>query len=145
LLSGVDSLLISASASAVPDVIALAATESGDGIVDIPGIAATGAFAIASINAGAEATISVSADTGSATLPVALTLCHTDPTSGQCLAAAASSVSLPINTGGTPTFSVFAKASGKIVLAPGSSRIFVRFKDSSGTIRGETSVALQTQ
>jgi Matrixin len=36
-ISGIDTLLVSASSAAVPDVIALAATTSGDGIVSVPG------------------------------------------------------------------------------------------------------------
>lgn len=142
---GLDTLLLSASATAVPDVIALAVTESGDGILDIPGTNGTGAFAVATADIGSGGTITVSADTGGATLPVTLILCRTDPTSGQCVATPGGSVSVPYSGGGTPTFTVFAKATGKIALAPATNRVFVVFKDSTGAIRGETSVALQTQ
>ena len=43
------------------------------------------------------------------------------------------------------SFSVFLQASGPIALDPASSRIFVRFKDSSGGLHGSTSVAVETQ
>jgi hypothetical protein len=45
----------------------------------------------------------------------------------------------------TPTFSVFASASGAIPFAPGATRIFVRFEDGNGVTRGSTSVAVRTQ
>jgi len=51
-LLGINTLLISASPTPVPDVIALAATLSNDGILDIPGANAAGAFAVASVNVG---------------------------------------------------------------------------------------------
>jgi virginiamycin B lyase len=140
-----DTLLLSASATPVPDIVALAATESGNGIVDIPGAAGTGAFAVATADVGADGTITVSADTGSTSLPVTLSLCRTDPSSGQCVAAPAATVTQTIAGGGTPTFSVFVQGSGKIAPAPATDRVFVRFKDASGTVRGETSVAVQTQ
>jgi hypothetical protein len=69
--TGLNTLLLSGSTSPVPDVVALAA--SGDpGIVDIAGANGTGAFAVATVNLGADATISASANTGTATLPVTL-------------------------------------------------------------------------
>jgi predicted RNA methylase len=66
-------LLLSASNASVPDIVAVAATApNNDGIVAIPGEAGTGFFAVASINLGAGETLGISADTGSASLPVDL-------------------------------------------------------------------------
>src|SRR6185436_3854783 len=49
---GLNTLLLSASATPVPDIVALAA--SGDpGIVNIPGTTGSGAFAVATVNVGA--------------------------------------------------------------------------------------------
>ena len=45
---GVNTLLLSASATPTPDVIALAATPSHDGIVNIPSLTGTGAFSASS-------------------------------------------------------------------------------------------------
>jgi hypothetical protein len=78
-------------------------------------------------------------------LPLSLTLCQTDPASGQRISAIGASVTATIDSGVTPTFAIFAEASAAIPVAPGSNRVFVRFADASGTIRGATSVAVRTQ
>jgi len=142
---GLNTLLLSGSSSPVPDVIALVATATNNGIVDIPGANGTGAFAVATDNVGATGAIVVTADTGSATLPVTLTLCQTNSTTGACLLPPASTVATTIAANETPTFSVFAAGSGSITFAPATSRIFVRFKDATGATRGSTSVAVETK
>jgi PKD repeat protein len=145
-LTGINTLLLSASNTPTADVIALAATASGNGIVDVPGSSGTGAFAVASANVGSAASITVSADTGAASVPVALTLCQTNPASGACLAPPAASLSTAIAAGATPTFAVFATARGTIPFNPAANRIFLRFRDNaSGQVVGATSVALRTQ
>src|SRR4030095_922516 len=73
--TGLNTLLLSASATPVPDIVALAATLTNDGIVNIPGATGTGAFAVATVNVGVSGSITASADTGSATLPVNIFLC----------------------------------------------------------------------
>src|SRR5262245_48712948 len=108
---GLNTLLLSASINPVPDVIALSSALSNDGVVKISNIVGNGAFAVASSNGGASASITVSADTGNAALPVVLSLCQTNPQNGQCISAIGSTVVTPINAGGTPTFSVFVAAS----------------------------------
>jgi virginiamycin B lyase len=142
---GVNQLLLSASTTATPDVIALVATATSDGILHISGTAADGAFAVATANVGAGGSITASANTGGTTLPIELSICQTNPVTAVCLAPAGPSASGTIVANGTPTFSVFATATGSIPFAPGSSRIFVQFSDSSGVIRGSTSVAVETQ
>jgi len=143
-ISGLSTILLSASTTPVPDVIALVA--SGDpGIVDIPGATGTGVFALASFNLGVSATITVTADTGSANLPVSFILCETNPTSGQCLAPPATSVTTTIANSATPTFSVFVTGAATIPFAPGTSRAFVRFNDANGVTRGSSSIAIRTQ
>jgi hypothetical protein len=142
---GLSTLLLSGSITATPDVVALSATATNDGILHIPGSSGTGAFATATVNVGTGDAITASANTGSATLPVALTVCQTNPANGQCLAAPAATVATTIAANSTPTFSVFATASGTIPFDPANSRIFVVFSDSTNAVRGETSVAVQTQ
>jgi len=142
--TGVNDLLFSASTTPIPDVVALVATETNDGVIHIPGNNGTGALAIASVNLGATGALTVSADTGSAGIPVALTICQTDPSTGQCFASPSATVQSTINSGATPTFAVFAAGSGAIPFAPATSRVFVRFTDTSGAVRGSTSVAVQT-
>ena len=144
-ITGLNTLLLSGSATPVPDIILLAATPTGKGILDIPGTMGSAAFAVATANVGATGSIVVTADTGAATLPVSLTICQTNPTSGACLGAPAPSVSVAVNANQTQTFSVFATASGTIPFAPAISRIFVRFKDVGGITRGSTSVAVDTK
>ena len=141
---GLNTLVLSASNTPTPDIVALVATLSNDGIVEISG---TGVFAVATVNVGASATIIVSANTGNAVLPVSISVCETNPISGACLASpvsAAGSLTTQIDSGETPTFGFFVAASGNVPLDPAANRIFVRFKDDGGVVRGATSVAVRT-
>lgn len=143
-IAGVNTLQISVSANPVPDVIALAATPTSDGTLKVA-TGSAGAFAVATANVGVAGSILVSADTGSTNLPTTLTLCETDPTSGQCLAPPSATLTHTFAAGETPTFSIFAAVSKAITFNPATARIFVRFKDASGaTVRGSTSVALRS-
>jgi hypothetical protein len=144
IVSGLNTLLMSASATPVPDIVALAA--SGDpGIVDLPGATGGGAFAVATINLGAGSPITVSADTGAATLPVTISLCQTNPTTGACISPVSPSLTTTINANDTPTFGIFVQGIGTVPFDPANNRVFARFKDAGGVIRGSTSVALRTQ
>jgi Tol biopolymer transport system component len=143
---GLNTLLLSAATTPVPDVIALAATLSGDGIVTT--VADVGVFAVATSNVGAGGAITVSTDTGLATgLPIVVALCQSDPVTAACVnpTTPALSVTTTIGAGGTQTFSLFVQAFGAVAFDPGVNRIFVRFKDGNGITRGATSVAVRTQ
>ncbi|MEI9988367.1 MAG: hypothetical protein WDN69_37870 [Aliidongia sp.] len=131
------------STTPVADIIALAATLSNDGIVDVPNRGAA-AFAVATTNLGATATITVTVDTGTADLPLSATICQSDPSPGASLGAPANSVTLSDTGGMTPTFSIFLQSNGPITFAPASSRVFVRFEDADGNLHGSTSVAIET-
>ena len=194
-VSGLNTILLSGSATPVPDVIALSATPSGDGTLHIPGSKGMAAFAVATTDVGTGGQMTMTVDTGAVVLPLTLTFCQTDPTTGQCIGAvpasvppqppppppplpseasvnfggvadtatpvsasaatvsgapvtaatAATSIPVSINAGATPTFSIFATATGAIPFAPQTSRIFFRFLDSNGVQRGSTSVAVTTQ
>jgi hypothetical protein len=144
---GLNTLLLSASASPTPDVIALVATTKNDGIVHVTTgslPSATGAFAVASDNLGAGASITVGTNTGGATLPINITICQTNA-SGQCLQTPTASVTTTISTNSTPTFGVFVTATSAVPFDPANNRIFVTFTDSGNAVRGETSVAVETQ
>jgi hypothetical protein len=143
--TGLNTLLLSASTSPVSDIVALVATAQNDGILHIAGTSGSNAFAVATINLGASSAITATANTGGATLPLALTLCQTNPTTGQCTSPVGSSVSTTINANATPTFAIFGTANGAIPFDPANNRIFVQFTDGSGVVRGETSVAVETQ
>jgi hypothetical protein len=141
---GLNTLLLSSSSTPGPDIVALAATVNGDGIVYVPGSTGTGFFAVATVNLGTSATITASANTGTGTLPVGLTICQTNPSTGSCLAPPSASVTTAIDAGATPTFAVFAAGSGAIAFDPAGNRIFVTFRDPDGAVKGATSVAVRT-
>ena len=63
---GLNTFLLSASEQPTPDVVALAATIDGDGIVKIPGETGTGVFSVASVNVGIGGAIRVEASTATA-------------------------------------------------------------------------------
>ena len=146
-------MLFSASGTPVSDIVALAATIDNNGIVTVPGAAGTGVFAVASVNAGAPGSITASADTGSAVLPVVLSICQTNPaTSCQtnpatsaCLLPPGPTATVQIGSGETPTFSIFVAGTGVVPYDPGANRVFVRFRDGGNALRGATSVAVQTK
>ncbi len=143
-IPGVNTLALTVASGPVPDIIALAATPTQNGTVDVPS-GGSNAFAVATSNLGIAGTVTISADTGSTSLPLSLALCQTNPSTAQCLAPPASTLSYNFPGGGTPTFSIFATATGGIAADPAAHRIFVNFKDSSGgTLRGSTSVAVQS-
>jgi len=142
---GLNTLQLVADSGPVADVIALVATVQGNGIVDAP-ISGVGFFSVATVNVGVAAAISASADTGSAALPVSLTICQTDPSTAACINPAtptAMPVTLSIGANETPTFSVFVAAAGAVPFDPANSRVFVRFEDNAGISRGATSVAVR--
>ena len=74
---GVNTLLLSAAFTAPPDIVALAATLTGDGIVNIPGASGTRCLRGGDGERGGKRLITVSADTGGTLLPVNLLVCQT--------------------------------------------------------------------
>ena len=143
-VGGVDTVDLVMATGPVPDIIALAATPAGNGVVEAP-TGGIGVFAVASDNVGVGGSLIVSVDTGAASLPLAATICPSNPSTGQCLTTPAAALPLTIAAGATPTFSVFVAASAPIDLAPATARVFVRFKDAAGTMHGATSVAVESK
>jgi hypothetical protein len=143
-VTGLNTLLLSASPVPVADIVALGATASRDGLLHIPGSTGSNAFAVATVNLGVKATITATANTGSATLPLDISLCQTDPTSGLCITTIGPSATVDIDANATPTFAIFGQASGAIPFDPADNRIFVQFASPTGEVRGETSVAVTT-
>lgn len=145
-ISRVSTFELGGSDGPVPDIIALAATFTNDGIVNIPGVSGIGAFAVASVNVGATAQITVSAELGiPGGAPVTLSLCQTNPRSGGCLAARSTTVTTEIQGGSTPTFAIFVQGNGNVTFDPANNRVNVLFKDLGGLTRGATGVAIRTQ
>ena len=143
-LPGVNTLLLTATSSPGPDIIALGATVTNDGIAHIPGMTGTGFFSVATVNVGASAPITATVDTGSTILPVALSLCQTNPSTGVCINPVnpASNTAVQIDAGQTPTFAIFVQGLGTVAFNPGVHRAFVRFKTAGGATVGATSVAV---
>jgi hypothetical protein len=143
---GLNTLLLSASTTPTPDVVALGATLQNDGVVHVTnGSPPTGVFAVATSNLGSTDNITVGTNTGATSLPITVTICQTNPGTGACLQTAGPTVTTTIAGNGTPTFGIFVTASGTVAFSPAVNRIFVTFTDSTSNIRGETSVAVATQ
>ena len=148
LTPGVNTLLLSAFEGAPrADIVALSTAVGG--IVTIPGPTGTGFLVVASINLGADATITASADTNGVPLPIVPLICRTDPVTSVCVDPPAPSVRLGFPPNATPTFAVFVIGiGGHVPFDPAVNRVFVRFKSGnpgSEVTRGATSVAVQTQ
>jgi hypothetical protein len=146
-LDGVNTLLLASTSAPGPDIVALGATTTNNGIANVPGPTGTGFFSVATVNVGASATVTATLDTGSAVLPAVLSLCQTDPTTGACInpVSPAASATVQIEANETKTFAAFVQGTGHIAFLPGINRAFMRFKTASGATVGTTSVAVQTQ
>ncbi len=143
-ISGVNTLLFSASSTPVPDMVALAATPRGDGIVDVP-ISGSALFAVATSNVGASATITARAVPRPGTLPLDFSICQTDAATGACATAPAAAVTTTAAAGSTPAFGIFVNSRGQpVAFDPAANRAVVEFLDGGGVVRGSTSVAVQT-
>jgi|GEM_PF-808244 len=140
-ISGLNTLLLSASAVPVPDMVAIALTPSGDGIAQIPQESGLGFLSMASVNVGAPADLNVTARIPGG-LDGALVICATNPADGSCIDPPAATVDINVPTNGTPTFAVFLSSFLALPLDPANRRLFVEFRDGSDTVRGSTSVAI---
>ena len=139
--TGINTFTVSASAVPVADIVAL--TSAPGGIVTLSSPTATEPFLIASLNLGASAQITMSADTGASALPVTLLVCEFNPTIGNCIATPGPTASKTINTGVVTFWAVFVVGQGTpISLDSATNRVFARFRDSGGVRRGGTSAAV---
>jgi hypothetical protein len=142
--SGVDTVNLLFSQFPVPDIIALALTQTGDGTVhlDITGL---GFFVVATANLGITSPITATVTPSPNVAPLlnGLAICQTDPATSNCLAPpTSSSVTLTINNGAEPTFGIFASSAAPAPFLPALNRVYVNFTDSGGTLHGSTSVAV---
>src|SRR5262249_2240593 len=138
--------LLASTVSPGPDIVALGATTTNDGIVSIPGTAGTGFFSVATVNVGATATIAVTVDTGDVVLPVAISLCQTDSVTGACINPPTpnSSALVEMTANQTLTFAAFVQGIADVPFLPGVNRAYMRFKTANGAIVGSTSMAVRT-
>jgi hypothetical protein len=146
-VSGLNTFLLSASPTPSPDLVAIGATPSADGILNIPGETGANFFGVAAINIGAAGTITASVDDNGGNVPVVVLLCQSDPATGACInpASPAASVSLSVAGNQTVTFAVFVNGAGVIPFDPARKRLFLRLRSTDGVVRGATSVAVRTQ
>ena len=147
LLPGINTLSLASSDEPTPDVVAFAATVSNDGFVVIDPATGAGAFAVATANVGAGGQITVTADTGGAVIPIALSLCQTDTATGACAhpsVPGGAPVELLIEAGATRSFAIFVAGSEAVAEDAARHRVFVRLRDDEGIVRGSTSVAVKT-
>jgi Chitobiase/beta-hexosaminidase C-terminal domain/FG-GAP-like repeat/Bacterial Ig-like domain (group 3) len=121
-------------------------TPSGNNVLTIP-VGGSSAFTVAAENQSGQsfASITVKTSTGSnPSLPVQVTICETNPSTGQCLAAPASTVTLSsFAPGANASFSVFVTATAAIASSP-SNEVVVLFTNPSGTVLGSASVEVVT-
>lgn len=98
-----------------------ALTESGNGIVEIPGPDGANAFALSTTVGAGGCNGFLSASARGVNLPpLNITLCQTNPQNAECIdGGPVSSLPVSFGQGAQPTFSVFVQASGTI--PPGSS------------------------
>ncbi len=124
----------------------LVVTPSGNNVLTIP-VGGTSAFTVAAENqsGGSYASITVVTTTGTnTTLPLQVSMCQTNPSTGQCLAAPAPTVTLaPFASDADATFSVFVTATAAIQQSP-NNEVVVLFTTPSGTVAGSASVEVVT-
>jgi hypothetical protein len=137
---GLDTLLLSAYATPVPDIVAVAATTGNDGIVHVP--PRGGAFAVAAANVGVGGVLTVTAEPNG-NVPAVVTLCQTD-LAGACRATPTSALTLTIGAGQILSFGLFVQPVGGYAFDPAMNRIFVLFREND-IVRGSTSVAPSPQ
>ncbi len=145
---GVNTFTFSASNPPVPDVVALGATPTADGVVELPFESNINVFTVASVNLGAGEVLQVSAELSDPSLSATVSLCETDPLTSVCInptVPTAGPITTQVNSAATPTFGIFVVSNGTVPFDPANNRVFVRFKDGTGAVRGATSVALRTE
>jgi hypothetical protein len=133
------------------DIIPIAITPSGDGVLRIPSAGGTGIMVASAVNIGPSSTITVepiaglTPDTTFATrsAPVALSVVETDAQGNQ-LTAPAESLTRTFSTGQVRYFTVLATSTGYagLPLQPGDLRTSLLFVDGAGRVRGLTSSAV---
>ena len=112
-LVGINTLLLSASATPVPDIVALAATLNNDGIVNIPGAAWHGHLRGGDGECGGRRPYHGNGGHGRGSPPVTIALCRAGPGPGVLSAAAGLERDRRRSTRGqTPTFGVFVTGTG---------------------------------
>ena len=148
---GISSVLLTIGEAPTPDILSIAATPSGDGVIRIPFAGGVQFMTASAVNIGIgdgsgapdEVTLTATVDTGATVLPVTIQICQINEAS-ICITPRGSSVTTTMS-GTTPLFfAVYVRdtSTGGIPFDPANARVFLRFADASGTIRSATSAAV---
>jgi 6-phosphogluconolactonase (cycloisomerase 2 family) len=148
---GVNDVLLNIGAAPTPDILSIAATPSGDGVIRIAASGGLQFMSASALNIGVgdgsgaagEVTLTTTIDTGTASLPLDLEICQINA-SAICLTPRGSSVTATMVQNTPLFFAAFVRdtSTGGIAFDPANSRVFLRFADASGTIRSATSAAV---
>lgn len=143
--NGINTVLLSFGSDASPDLIAMAVTPSGDGILRLADENTNGAFAAAVANVGAAGELTVRPSATGAAADLDLVICETDAATGACLASPGDEIARNFGADETASFAIFARPQGQsVAFAPATARIRVEALDADSIIRGATSVAIRT-
>jgi len=160
-IPGVNTLQMSSGTVALPDVIAIAATQSGGGVLYLGGTTERGGIGVAGMNIGAAGTISVTPRSGlTASAPVAaldganaiatpalsLAICETtNQAGGACISAPQPTLSVSYAANEVRTFTIVAVGQGQVIANnPAVNRVFLDFTEGDEA-RGGTSVGVTTE
>jgi hypothetical protein len=140
--AGLNTFILSAAATAPPDLLAIGVTPSGDGVVRLPSRDGTGFFATAAVNIGSAGTVRVRADDGGRGLPLNLRICETD--AAGIWVVCGDSLTRTIGADQTVYYTVLASGTGQpVAFDPAINRLFLRFEANGKTV-GATNVAIAT-
>lgn len=143
--NGINTVLLSFGPDASPDLIAMAVTPSGDGILRLADENTNGAFAAAVANVGAAGELTVRPSATGAAADLDLVICETDAATGACLVSPGDEIARNFGADETASFAIFARPQGQpVAFAPATARIRVEALDADSIIRGATSVAIRT-
>jgi len=142
---GINTLALAASAQPAPDLIAMALTPTGDGVLALPGDGSYAAMSLATVNVGADAEVQLAGSLAPA-LSGTVLVCETNSATGACLQDPVAAVTLDASNGQTASFGVFVRSEGSVAFDPANNRVVLEFLDTaSGQLAGSTSVAVRTE
>jgi hypothetical protein len=148
---GLNTFLLAASNTPIPDMLSIADTLTHEGIVHIPGTTGKGVMATAAINIGAAGTVTfvptpTPGGQPARSLAANLTICQTDPVTGVCVnpATPGPSATVVVANNQTVTFSVFIQGQGPVIsFDPANTRVFILAMQGTNTV-GEAGAAVCT-
>ena len=139
LLPGVNTWLLRSTLTPEVDIIGLTTT------TDFHQVACTGAnvFAVALANVGVAATgdITVTANTGTAILPLSISISEIDSVTAAVIG---DNVLQNVGAGENRSVAVFVTFNGCVSFDPAVNRIFIEFRDAANNVVGSTSTAVST-